>query len=101
MPALQPFAPAYGQGQWIDVSSAPTAADTDPYQPNLRISNLNNFPVFVRVSSTAAAAVANEDFMVGPNQTSTITKGNGQGAVSVVATGTNTGQVYIQPGVGF
>lgn len=101
MATLQAFAPAYGQGQAVTVSSANATVDTDEYSPNLRIANFNNFVVFVRVSANGAEAVVNEDFAVGPNQVSTITKGNAQGQVSLITTGSNTGTVFIQPGVGF
>lgn len=100
MATLQAFAPAYGQGQAAAVSGTAALYGVDEYAPNLRIANFNNFVVFVRVSQAGSEAVVNEDFAVGPNQVSTITKGNAQGQVSIISGG-GTGVVYLMPGVGF
>lgn len=100
MATLQAFAPAYGQGQAPTVTSAGVTIDVDEYAPNLRIANFNPFTIFVRVSATGTQAVVNEDFAVGPNQSSVITKGNAQGQVSLITTGSNSGTVFVQPGVG-
>jgi hypothetical protein len=98
MATLQAFAPAYGQGQAVSVSGTAELIGVDELAQNLRIANFNNITVFVRVSTTGTPAVIGEDFAVGPNSSSVITKPNGAGQVSLIASGTGT--VYVQPGVG-
>lgn len=102
----QPYSPAYGQTQAVSVSSTAVQIGVDPNAKQIRVLNTNAFVVFVRCSQTGTAAVAaagatEGDYPIGPNSSEVITKADTYGEVSLIATGTNTGTVYVTPGEGF
>lgn len=98
----QPFSPAYGQTQSVSVSSTNTLIGVDPAAKQVRVLNPNAFVVFVRASSTIDDYPATtKDYPIGPNSSEVITKADTFGAFSVIATGSNTGTVYVTPGEGF
>lgn len=102
----QPYSPAYGQTQAVSVSSTATLIGVDPNAKQIRVLNPNSFPVFVRCSLTGIDAVAavngtEGDYPIGPNSSEVITKADTYGDVSLIATGSNTGTVYVTPGEGF
>jgi hypothetical protein len=104
----QPFSPAYGQTQAVTVSNAGLTIGVDPLAKQVRVLNPNAFVVFVRCSGNqtaavpAAGATASEgDYPIGPNSSEVITKSDVFGSLSLIATGANTGTVYVTPGEGY
>lgn len=98
----QPFAPAYEQTQTVDVSNVSTLIGIDELAKQVRVLNPNAFVVWVRCSSTNDDLPAtSKDYPIGPNSSEVITKADTFGAMSLIASGTNTGVVYVTPGEGF
>lgn len=98
----QPFAPAYGQTQTVTVSSASTLIGIDQAAKQVRILNPNAFVIWVRCSNTADDTPATaKDYPIGPNSSEAISKADTFGALSLIASGSNTGPVYVTPGEGF
>lgn len=103
----QPFSPAPQQTEAVTVSSTPTAIQINMNAKQVRVLNPNAFPVFVRCSSapeTAAVVPVGAtlgDYPIGPNMAECITKADTHNEISLVASGANTGTVYVTPGEGY
>lgn len=96
----QPFSPAYQQTQAVTVSDTATVIGVDPNAKQLRFLNPNAFVVWVRCSLGEVDAT-DEDYPIGPNMSEVISKADTYGNVSLIASGADTGTVYVTPGEGF
>jgi hypothetical protein len=103
----QPLSPAYQQTEIVAVSNVAATIQIDQNAKQVRVLNPNAFPVFVRCSpapgtaATAATAGVLGDYPIGPNSSEAITKADTHGAISLITTGANSGNVYVTPCEGF
>jgi hypothetical protein len=98
MSALQPFSPAYTQGQIVSATATAASVEIEKHARNVAVSNLNTQIAYVRIGTSGIAATT-ADFPILPGCQVIITKADGQGTLSYIsAVGTS---LHIIPGEGW
>lgn len=99
MSALQPFNPAYTQGQTVTPAAASASVAINPSSKQIALTNVGTNICYVRISNDAAVTATTADYPVPGGTQVVLTKGDGDNRIAYISAAGTT--LHIIPGEGW